>query len=270
MTIFAAAVIGLIQGLTEILPVSSSAHLIIIPTLLNWPVPSLSFDVFLHGATLLSIIIYFRKKLWSILQNSNLRFKNKENNSKNSSGLLLNLILSALPLIPFYLMTKSITDNITGLPLLVIVLLILFGIPLLVVTRWYEKNNKNITDLTNSNALVVGIFQALSLLSGVSRSGITTIGGLTQGLKKTAAQEYAFITGVITIGGSFVLELFKTLNQPLQEPLVNLLIGGVVAFISGYLTIGLMMKFIQKHSLVIFGYYRIIVGGLFLLFLLLR
>ena len=273
MTILTAAIIGLIQGLTEILPISSSAHLIIIPTLLNWPVPSLSYDVFLHGATLLSIIIYFRKKLLGILKNAFIQIKSvksAEKNKVNSSKTLLNLILSALPLIPFYLLTKSITDNITSLPLLVIVLLILFGIPFLVITKWFEKNNKNITDLSKSNALVIGIFQSLSLLSGVSRSGITTIGGLTQGLKKIEAQEYAFISGVITIGGSFLLELFKTINQPLQEPLENLIIGGVVAFISGYLTIGMMMKFIQKHSLSVFGFYRIIIGTLFLLFLYLR
>lgn len=278
MTIFQAVIIGLIQGLTEILPISSSSHLIIIPTILNWPQQSLSYDVFLQAATLFSIVLYFRKKIWELVSGVIQSFRLKGKELQQSQGitamqqrrLAINLFFSALPTIPFFILTKSIIDNITNMPVLVISLLILFGIPLLFIVQWYKNNHKNITDLTVKDALLVGVFQSFSLLSGVSRSGITTIGGLVQGLKKEQAQEYAFLAGILTIGGSFALELFKTIHEPLQEPFINLLVSSVVAFVTCYFTIGWVMKFIKQHSLKLFGFYRIIVGIIFLVYLLIR
>ena len=267
MTILQAIILGFIQGITEILPISSSAHLIIIPTLLNWQVQSLSFDVFLQAATLLSIIIYFRAKLSTIIKGMFSALKTEQITYRK---LGVNLLLSALPVIPFYLLSKNIIENITNLPALVIILLILFGIPFIFITQVYQKNNKNITSLSSKNALVIGIFQSFSLISGVSRSGITTIGSLTQGLKKEQAQEYAFLAGILTIGASFVFELYRVFQQPLEEPLINLVVSGVVAFVVCYFTIGLLMRFIKSYSLKIFGYYRIIIGVLFLIYLLIK
>lgn len=261
-----AIILGFVQGLTEFLPVSSSAHLTLIPEVLNWHNTSIDFDVFLHFATLLAVIIYFRNDLLKIAQG----ILSKESEEKRTQiTLLTSLIISFLILIPFLLLFNNIIEYAQSSSLITILLLIAFGIPLIFIERKYAKNSKTHFELDKKSSLLIGFAQGLALFSGVSRSGITIMTGLTRGLTKEAAKRYAFLLSIPTISAGFLLELVKVANNfQFQESWTVILVGSIAAFLSGSFAIKILMEYLKSKSLAIFGYYRIILGIILLLILL--
>lgn len=240
MTIFDAIILGLVQGITEFLPVSSSGHLIITETLLGLHVDSLKdFDITLHVGTLLAILIYFRNTL--------LNFK-----------LWPYLILGSIPAATVGLLFENQIDALFRSAQSVGFILILVGLLFFIPQR---QNNKPITWW---RALLIGCAQAVAIIPGVSRSGSTLFTGMQLGMKREEAAEFSFLLGSIAIAGAGLLKALDAEKLEL-EPFL-LIAGFVSAFISSLLAVTWLMKFLKNNSLSVFGIYRVFLGVLIILF----
>jgi undecaprenyl-diphosphatase len=268
MNIIQAIVLGIIQGLTEFLPISSSAHLIFLPDLLGWKVQSLDFDIFLHAATLLAVIIYFRKDLLEI--GKGIISKDKEISLKYKR-LVLALIAAFAPLLPFVIIFKNLLDSTEHQVILTLILFIIFGIPLLFIEKISKNNVKTIYSINWKEGITIGLAQCFALFSGISRSGITIIAGMFKGLTKEEAKRFTFLLSIPTIGASFAYELLKVYQKfSLPEGWINVFFGSLAALVSGIFAIKIMMEFLKTKSLKIFGIYRIILGIILLLYFILK
>jgi undecaprenyl-diphosphatase len=260
MTIFQSLVLGIVQGITELLPISSSAHLVLIPEILSWDLQPTAFDITIHAATLLALVIYFRKDLFNLIA------KFQEPKTKN---LLTNLIIVSIPagLIGLFF-NDLIEQNFKSIQIIVI-LMVTIGLIMLFIDKLSRSNTKKIKDLTVKNSVVIGLFQAIALIRGTSRSGITMIGGMFNGLKRKQAAKFAFLAGIpIMIAVSAKQFVDFGISGFGELELINLIIGFISAFVSSILAIKLLLKLLEKRGLVVFGIYRIVIGLLILLFIL--
>lgn len=263
MTILQAIILGLVQGLTEFLPISSSAHLAFIPNFFNWENTSTDFDVFLHVATIMAVIIYFRKDIQLIIKGI---FSKNETESNEQKSITLNIIVGFIVLIPFVFLFKDFIASTQDNIVLTYVLFIIFGIPLIFIEKLSRKNTRTISEIGWRSSLIIGFTQCLALFSGVSRSGITIITGMTQGMTKFDAKKFTFLLSIPTILAGFSLELVKLLqNFQFQESWLVITIGSLAAFVSGMFAIKIMMELLKNKSLAIFGYYRLILGIILLI-----
>ncbi|MFQ5493275.1 MAG: undecaprenyl-diphosphatase UppP [Candidatus Dojkabacteria bacterium] len=262
MTIIQAIILGITQGITEFLPISSSAHLVLVPELLGWQQHSLAFDIMLHMATLLAILIYFRRSLTEL---GNGIFSPDRTSRQRSKHLLYLISLTTIPTILFYFLTKPIINEDFKSLSTISISLILVGILLVATDHFFKDNPKKVQDLKPRNAIFIGIFQALALIRGISRSGISIVGGSINGLTKKEAIQYAFIAGIPAIGGGLALLLLDLPGGRIEEATLPLLVGFISSFLSGYLTVFWLMRFITRSSLAVFGYYRVVVGVFILL-----
>ena len=255
MNIFQAAVLGLVQGLAEFLPISSSGHLILARLLMGISDAEAAmgkyiiFDVLLHAGTLLAVVVVFWKDWWGILKNP---FKSKT---------LLLLIIASLPaLVVVVLFNDLVEQFFTGWFLGVSFLIT--AVFLLIAESVSAKPGVRAQKPGFKHAIVMGIMQAISLLPGVSRSGSTLTGGLCSKLDRKAAAKFAFMMSAPAILGSLIFEGKSAIeNGYLAElDLVPTIVGVVIAAVSGYLAIRFMLKLIQKVSLNWFALYVAIVG----------
>lgn len=252
MTLIQSLILGIIQGLTEFIPVSSSGHLVLIPKLLGWEVQSTSFDITIHAATLLALIIYFRNDLARLTR----KFR-----EKNNKKLLLNLIIVSIPAGIVGLLFEDFIDKTFKSNVIIVIMLILVGLLFLLTDKLFKNNTKVIDELNPKDSGFIGISQALSLIRGTSRSGITMLGGLITGLTRAEAARFAFLAGIPLMTAVALKQFieFQTIGLEGQE-FVNLLVGFMSAFVSGFLAIKVMVKFLEKRGLALFGIYRIILG----------
>ncbi len=250
-------ILGIVQGITEFLPISSTAHLILIPYLVKIPDFGLSFDVGLHLGTLLAVLIYFLKDWLEFFVSI---FKGGE--KRRILGLI---ILATLPagilgvfLDPF--VEKISQPQIYTFAIWIILIgVISFGIIFLLL----EKNSKKeleIKDLNIKKALIIGFWQVLSLFPGVSRSGSTISGGMVTGLRREEATKFSFYLSLPIIGGAVIFKLFHVIKGENSESLSLILWGAFWAFIIGILTIHLLLNYVKRSSLKIFSYYRFILA----------
>lgn len=262
MNIIQAIILGLVQGLTEFLPVSSSAHLGIVPAVFNWQEQSVAFDIYLHAASLMALLLFFKKDIKNLILAA--MGKNAEINSEKARGFGLAIFISLLPLLPAYLLLKEQIDLVQTFSIMTPVLLIIFAIVLIVADRVGAGNKLSIFETSLPKALMIGIAQCVAFVSGVSRSGITISTGLFMGLKPEDAKKYTFLLAIPTIAGGFFLELISGNSLSLTIPL---LAGSVAAFLSSYLALILLFKYGSQVKLTYYGYYRIILGIILLIFL---
>lgn len=260
MSIINAFILGLIQGLTEFLPISSSAHLGLVPALANWEEQSIEYDLMLHLASLFALIIYFRNDLLYLIKN----FNNKE-----TKDFLIKIIISILPLLPFYLFFKDLINESQSFSIITIILLIVFGILLIFIDKKKEGNLKEIKDITIKDAIIIGCFQCLALFSGVSRSGITITAAILIGLSEFQSKKYSFLLSIPTIFIAFIVSLIgidgnSGVNLNIS---ISLVIALLTTFFSGLFALHILFKFNNKIKLRYYGYYRIILG-IVLLFIL--
>lgn len=245
MTIFQSFILGLIQGLTEFLPVSSSGHLVLFQHLLNLSAPPVVFDILVHLATSLAIIIVLFKSLISI------------------TGKQLKIILVAsLPAaILGLLLNSQIEQLFNSLKLVGFALLIsaafLFSTKLI-------KKSKN-SNLSFNNSILIGFSQALAIIPGVSRSGSTIVTGFHTGLSPSTAFNFSFILSLPAIFGAQLLQLDKLASLPSYQ-LPSLLVGFITAFISGFFALKLLRRFVINGKLYYFGYYCLALSILTLIF----
>lgn len=249
MTIFQYFILGLIQGLTELLPVSSSAHLVLIPTILNWELQSTTVDILVHSGTLAALILFYKKRLEKILKNF-LHHKTKT---------LVLITISTIPaLIIGFLFEDLIDRYLKSIPIMLGSLTIV-GICLVIIGRRKFENKKEISKLSLRNALSIGFFQATAFIRGTSRSGITIIGSLLNGLSLQKAADYAFLVSIPIIGLATVKGVFDFTLDSNSD--INP-IGLSVAFFTSFLTSLLMLSIFKKvlDKLWIFGVYRILLA----------
>ncbi|MBA3071230.1 MAG: undecaprenyl-diphosphatase UppP [Nitrospirae bacterium] len=250
-----AIILGIVQGLTEFLPVSSTAHLILLPWFFGWKgdIDSLTFDVALHAGTLLALISCFWKDWVEILL--------------NNRKLLALLVVATLPAGIAGILLKDVVETTLRSPLIIVFTLVLFGIVMLISERW--KRGREIKDMTFSDAIIIGVSQAVALIPGVSRSGITISAGLFRGLEREASARFSFILSTPVIFGAALLEGRKLISNAGNYDLNLFMAGVVTSAVTGYIAIKFLLYFLRKHSLNIFVYYRfvlalIIIGGIWL------
>lgn len=261
-----ATILGIIQGITEFLPISSSGHLIFIPKWFGWPDQGLSFDAVVHVGTLLAVVVYFRKRLWNVF----LSFFRKGNEYQDNRRLGFLLILSIIPAGLAGLFGKDWIEGNLRSPEIIAYGLIGWGI-LLGVADWMAKKQmqKKTTEHVGwKETLFIGCAQAIALIPGTSRSGITMTAGLFANLNKKTAAEFSFLMSVPIIALAGGLKIFELIRYGATEvSLLVLCVGFVVSALSGLVAIAGLMKIIEKWSFMPFVVYRIVVGCGILMFL---
>jgi len=256
MTAFQAILLAVIEGLTEFLPVSSTGHMILGSSLMGIQSDNFVklFTVAIQlGAILSVIVLYFKRFFQSI-------------------GFYFKLLVAFLPAAFFGLLLSDKIDQLLENPLAVAISLLVGGLILLFVDRWFNHGDINNTDdITYGTAFKIGLFQCISMIPGVSRSASTIVGGMSQKLSRKTAAEFSFFLAVPTMFGATAKKLFDFYQNGFvikQEQVNLLIIGNLVAFIVAMLAIKYFITFLQSRGFRIFGWYRIIVGGIILILLL--
>lgn len=257
---FHAFVLGLVQGLGEFLPISSSAHLIIVPWLFHWPDPGLGFDVALHWGTLVAVVIYFRNDIWLLAKGfwHSLFKSTRDLQSNIYQKLAWLLIIASVPAAIIGKLLESAAEKSLRQPLLIAADLAVVGIILWVVDRW-AKQEKNLDKITKGNALVIGLSQAIAIIPGVSRSGATMITARALNFTRADAAKFSFLMSIPIIFGAGILKL-PEFNQGVTMP--ELIIGFLTATVSGFLAIKYLLKYLSTHSFGVFVVYRLLLAGL--------
>ena len=255
-----AIVISAVQGVTEFLPISSDGHLVIVRQLFDWPDQGLFFDITIHLATLLAVIIYFWRDCRSIIDSW--RSKGKLTKAQVQTRQLTILLgWATLPVIPAALiMLPIITDQTRNLPT-VATLMILSGLAFWLIQR-FSRPRKDITRLTRFDAIGIGLAQAMAILPGVSRSGSTIAASLYQGIKVETAARFSFLLAIPAIAGAGVVAMLEILTSstPLSYSLLHLGAAFGTAFIFGLGSIHLLLYLLKRRGLTPFAYYMVIVG----------
>ncbi|MDH5662460.1 MAG: undecaprenyl-diphosphate phosphatase [Elusimicrobiota bacterium] len=262
MNLARAVILGLVQGLTEFLPVSSSAHLTYFQKYLNIDKPQLSFTVFLHLATLLAILLFFRKDLWEILKGLR-SIKGAKTNP--SSRILFLLVIGSLPVAVLGILLKDKIEPIFSNIILVSLFLILTGILLYFGDR-IRNAHKGILETGIVDALIIGIAQAAAILPGISRAGATIIFGLFCGLERKWAVKYSFFLALPAILGATLIELPGAFAMVNFSTLIFYITGGLAALFSGYWSLTVVLRLVQKSRLRYFAYYCVTLGLIVLFF----
>ena len=264
MTILQALILGVIQGLTEFLPVSSSGHLILIPYVFGWESQPLYFDVALHGGTLLAVASYFWKD-WMIIWDSlkkNWRGAKKQDFMKYPVDLRLAILIGigTIPAVVFGLLLQNIIGDTLRSPYVVIFMLVLVSIFM----WWVEVRPrvvKKMSKLKPFDGLLIGLSQAIALIPGTSRSGITISTGIFKGLSRKDAARFSFLLSTPIILGAVIYEGVKVFRNGLgQVEILPLTVGFITATATGFIAIKLLMKFLQKQKLTVFVVYRIVLA----------
>jgi len=260
MNIVQAIILGLIQGITEFVPVSSSGHLVIFHHLLGVEDGGLAFDVALHFGTLVALIGYFWRDLWQYLLSI---FKKSEH-----TRLAWLLIMATVPGAIIGFLLESAAESKFRSPRLVAINLFTFGLVMLLAEKFYRGRTKHhkFDELTKNQALAMGFAQAAAVIPGVSRSGSTITTGMFMGLTREAATRFSFLLGVPIVAGA-VLKIF-TENQALEQLHSEqsiFAVGVLTAAVSGFMAIRFMLRYLSKNGLELFAYYRIAAGILVIL-----
>ncbi|MFA5867015.1 MAG: undecaprenyl-diphosphate phosphatase [Actinomycetota bacterium] len=261
MNFWQSAILGLIQGLTEFLPVSSSAHLVIAPHVLGWAQPSVFFDVVLHAGTLLAAILYFRRDLAPMITKQSRTLRDKDGRI-NTLWLLL---LATIPAAGLGFIFKSGLESYFDNPAAAATLLIVTGF-IMTAADLLGRQKKKMEETSPAAALLIGAFQALAILPGISRSGATISAGMFAGLKREDATRFAFLLSVPIIAGTAIYKTKDVIEAGgAAAQLLASLPGALVAATAGYLAIRFMLKYLAGHRLTVFAVYCWAAGGLFLL-----
>ncbi len=267
MTLFHAIVIGLVQGLTEFLPISSTAHVKVVPVMLGWGDPGVSFTAVIQLGSVAAIIWYF----WDDLASVTLRFLKSATSGNYSSAdfrLGLGILLGTLPILVVGLLIKlfvpgydsSIVRSTGAIAITSIVMAILLGIAELI-----GRRQRDFSKLGLGDGVVVGLAQTLALIPGVSRSGSTLTAGLFAGLKRETAARFSFLLGMPAILISGLVSITDVIGSDSAVGLVPLIGGLISAVVFSYLAIAWLIEFLKKHSTWVFVWYRLAFGAVILM-----
>ena len=261
-----AIVLGLVQGLTEFLPVSSSGHLIVVPALLGWDDPfieSLAFSVMLHVATLLALLVYFRSDWLRLIPAGLATLRDRSFRDDPDRRLAWLLAASTIPAVIVGVLFNDVIENAFREPRIVAMTLVAGAVVLWVADRLGSRS-RPISGLTFPMAIGIGAAQALALVPGVSRSGISISAGLFAGLDREAAARFAFLMATPITAGAGIWELRTILagEAGVELPLVPLLAGMVASLVAGLVAISVLMRYLRSHGVGVFVAYRIALAAL--------
>jgi undecaprenyl-diphosphatase len=258
MTILQALILGIIQGLTEFLPISSSAHLVIAPYILDWQIPAQQefiFDVLVQVGTLLAVITYFWKDLVAIVRAFLLGLVHKQPFADPLSRLGWYLILATIPAIIIGAAIKNMVEQAFNNPIATAIFLIVTA-ALLIIAERFGQRNRQLEHLTWKDSLVIGLFQVLSLFPGVSRSGSTITGGMVRNLDRRTAARFSFLMSVPVMLGAGLWAIKDLVNIPnLSSYLPVVAVGILAAALVGYLSIRWLLSYLTHRPLYIFAIY---------------
>lgn len=269
MSILQAIVLGIVQGLTEFAPVSSSGHLILVPWLFNWSILNnetlnKTFDVALHMGTFIGALVYFRRDIWRYLVAWIHSIRTRAVTTVDER-LAWFLVIGTIPGALAGALFEDVIDTKLGQPWLIAVMLAVFGVVLYLVDK-RSKSIKGIEELTIRDTAVIGLAQAVALQPGVSRSGITMTAGRIMGLDRTSAARFSFLLSLPIIGGAGVFKGLKVaMNGGLPPGFAGPFIWGTVASaVSGFVVIWALLAYLRRGDFKIFMIYRIAVAILVL------
>lgn len=257
-----AVVLALVQGLTEFLPISSSAHLILVPRFLGWADQGLAFDVAVHLGTLTAVLIYFRLEI-SVIVRAWLRSLRGDRTDENNARLCWVLLLSSVPAGLAGLLFHEFIENTLRLPLVIALATGIFGVLLGVVDRHGGAGRSEYT-VTLGIAIAIGLAQAIALIPGTSRSGITITAGLALGLSRQAAARFSFLMAIPVIALAAIFELGQLLLQPAPVWWSITALAMLVAGLSAYACIAMFLRALARVSMWPFAIYRVLLAGVIL------
>lgn len=251
-----AALLGLLEGLTEFIPVSSTGHLLLAGHFLGFDSPGRAFEVLIQLGAILAILGVYAGRLWTIFSAAP--------HDPRARRFILAVLLAFLPAAVIGALAHGIIKRVLfETPVLVAVMLILGGFVLLLVDRIATKPRyAEAEDLPLSAAVLIGFAQCLAMIPGVSRSGATIVGGLLMGASKRAAAEFSFFLSMPTMAGAFALDLYKTRAALDAAAMVNVAVGFVCAFAAGILVVRWLLNYVSVHGYGLFAWWRILVGTL--------
>ncbi len=246
MTLLQAVVLGIVQGITEFFPISSSGHLVIFQSLFGLKEPQLAFDVFLHFGTLISIIVFFRKDIISLF-------------GENRKTLLF-IIIASVPTFIIGFFAKDAVEKFFGMPRIVGFMLCLTGVWLFAAYIYCKYSRKKERGLGVVNSIIVGIAQGIAVMPGISRSGATIATGMLSGLSKEEAFRFSFLLALPAVFGASVLKAHKITEGVMGEDAVLFLAGGMIAAITGFIAIKVLLRLIKADKFQLFGIYCVLAG----------
>jgi len=258
MDLTQAITLGAVQGLTEFLPISSTAHLILVPWLMHWSDPGPAFDVALHLGTLVALLFYFRND-WLGLVTSGIGYL-RGNRTNPTGRLAIYIVLATIPAAFAGALFQHSIETALRSPLIISFTLVALALVLVYAER-VGRQTTNLDKITLPDALTVGVAQALALVPGVSRSGITITAGLFRGMTRESAARFSFFLSTPIIAGAVAkkfLDIYKE-GLPSGDSLA-FVAGIVVSGIVGYLSIAFLIRYLSTHSTYVFIYYRIALG----------
>ena len=261
MNFVEATVLGVVQGLTEFLPISSSGHLLIVPKFLGWEDPGSAFTAVIQLGTMAAVLIYFWKDLVRITATWTRSLWTRELRTHRDARMGWYIGLGTIPIGVCGLAFKDFIESPARNLWLNASSLIVMGL-LLMVAEWAGRQKREVDDLTLRDGLIIGGFQCLSLIPGSSRSGSTMTGALFLGYTREAAARYSFLLSVPAVVLSGLFELRKVSEGGFE--IAPTVVATVVSFVVGYAAIAWLLKFLVRHSMMIFVYYRVALGGIIL------
>jgi undecaprenyl-diphosphatase len=253
-------ILGIIQGLTEFLPVSSSGHLVLGENLLGLHSPGISLEIWLHFGTLVAVLVYFRRDLLRLL----LSLAVFDRSRRTDRMLILTLIVATIPAAVIGLLIKKEVDAAFDSPRFVAAMLLVTG-AFLLLTRWAVNRARR---MTIGRGFVVGLAQAVAILPGISRSGSTIGCGMLLGIDPAAAARFSFLLSIPAIGGAFLLDMVESGTALFSSSeLPGFLSGAAVAFLFGILSIHVLLGLMGRGKFFVFGIYCLVIGTVSLIFL---
>lgn len=247
--------LGLLEGLTEFIPVSSTGHILLAGHFLGFDSPHKTFEVLIQLGAILAIVTVYFGKLWHLLVSIG--------SDRQSQKFVLGILLAFLPAaILGALLHTFIKSVLFETPALICTTLILGGIVLLYVDRLNLKPRyHDAAEIPPLKACAIGVFQCLAMVPGVSRSGSTIVGAMLLGADKRSAAEFSFWLAMPTMAGAFAYDLYKNIGMLSADTLQSIAIGFVAAFVAGLLVVRFLLDFVSRHGFAPFAWWRILIGG---------
>ena len=262
MSIFEAALLGIVQGITEFLPVSSTAHLRIVPALLGWGDPGAAFTAVLQLGTLAAVLGFFASDLLGMVRGTWAAIANPARRRDPEARLAAYVVLGTLPVVVLGVAFKhAITGRLRALPVIAVAM-IAVGVALAIVEA-RASHRRAFEDIRLRDALIIGAAQALALIPGVSRSGITLLAAMALGLRRDAAARFSFLLSIPAIAGAGIFELKHVLHSDVGG--VPLMVGLATSLVTGYAAIAWLLRFLRTRTTIPFVVYRIALGAVLLI-----
>ena len=259
MTVLQSIILGIVQGIGEFLPISSSAHLILVPFLLGWKESSMAFDIALHFGTLMAVLVIYFTEWWKLFIGAIRDLTVKKKRRKKEGAMFWYLVVATIPAaLVGFILDDIIEGFFRGQIWLIALFLAIMGVLIYAGDRWASKKYKDqevdFEDITMKQAFLIGCSQAFAVFPGFSRSGTTILAGRLMGISREAITKFTFLLSVPIIAGATVLKV-KDLELSME-----VFIGVFTSFVVGVICIKFLLKYIKKHDFSVFAFYRVMIA----------